>query len=701
MQLPFLKNKPHLQTKETLASRSYLFAVEIGPEIVKTAIWSVVNDKPQVLAVGQMSNWNDSSESSLIDAVDQSLSQCINLFDPTDKIKIDQVILGLPPTWVIQDKISSDKLQFLKSLFSKLELKPVGFVVTPEAVVRFLAHTENVPSTAIFLGFWPHVLEVTMVRMGRIEGVHHVKRSDNVAEDVAEGISRFPNVDILPSRMMLYDSGLDLEDIKQTLLAFPWQAPQKKLPFLHFPKIEILSSDFTVRAIATAGGSEVAQALGLITEAEPEPRPEPKSTSTPQDLGFSPNLEMPPAEVEMETEIPLPIVAETIKPVKNKIKLPKIKLPILVILPIVLILAGLFATYWYLPKATVTLFVTPKLIDTGFSFVADTSIKTADFEKSIIPGSFSEVSLDDSKTAPATGSKLIGDNAKGLVTIENGLDIAKTFTAGTAITSPSGLKFTLDDTVTVASASGSIGNLILGKANVKVTAANIGTDSNLSAGTVFRVGAFAVTQIDARNDTALSGGSSRQVKAVSKDDVAKLRGDLTQSLKDKARDQLVQQISAEQTIIPESITIQTISEDFSHKEDEPADDVTLKVTVKARGIVVVKSDIQNMIDAKIKPLIPQGFTAPTESSQSFIVKKTDSNSVSFDTKVTAKILPGYDLPDVTKNIVGKSLSKAKLYLEKLEGVSQIDILVNPNIPIFPASLPHIIKNITLSVRSAN
>lgn len=694
MQLPFFKNKPHSQTKETLASRSYLFAIEIGPEIVKTAIWSVVNDKPQVLAVGQMCKWDDSSENSLIEAVDQSLSQCINLFDPTGKAKIDQVILGLPPTWVVQDKINPDKLQLLKALSSKLELKPVGFVVTPEAVVKFLAHTENVPSTAIFLGFWPNILEVTLVRMGRIEGVHHVKRSDSVADDVAEGISRFPNVDILPSRMMLYDSGLDLEDIKQTLLAFPWQAPQKKLPFLHFPKIEILSSDFTVRAIATAGGSEVAQALGLITEIEPEPQPEPQTITTPSDLGFSQNLEMPQAETEVEVE------AETFKPVKNKIKLPKIKLPIL-ILPVVLILVGLFAAYWYLPKATVTLFVTPKLIDTGFSFVADTSVKTADFEKSVIPGSFSEVSLNDSKTSPTTGSKLVGDRAIGLVVIENGLDIAKTFTAGTAITSPSGLKFTLDDSVTVASASGSIGNLILGKANVKVTAANIGTDSNLSAGTVFRVGAFAVTQIDARNDTALSGGNSRQVKAVSKDDVAKLRSDLTQSLKDKARDQLVQQISTEQTIIPESITIQTVSEDLDHKEDEAADNVTLKVTVKAKGIVVAKSDIQNMIDAKIKPLIPQGFTAPTESSQSFIVKKTDSNSVAFDTKVTAKILPGYNLPDVVKNIVGKSPSKAKLYLEKLEGVSQIDILVNPNVPLLPASLPHIFKNITLSIRPAN
>ncbi len=684
MQLPFLKNKAHPNTSGVTSQRSYLFAIEIGPEIVKTAIWSVINDKPQVLSVGRVCNWDNATQESLLEAVDQSLSQCTNQLDPSGKTKIEQVIFGLSPTWVTQDKINPDKLAFLKALSSKLELKPVGFVVTPEAIVKFLAHTENVPSTAILLGFWPHILEVTLVRMGRIDAIHHVKRSDVLTDDVTEGLSRFSHVDVLPSRILLYDSGLDLEDVKQTLLAFPWLAPQNKLPFLHFPKIEILSSDFSVRSIATAGGSEVAQALGLVIEPTPV-------SNTPQDLGFSADAE-PPTRIE-EVELSIPEVAEIVVPIKNKITLPKISMPkikvsfIAILLLVVALLGGLLAAYWYLPKATVTLFVTPQNINTSFSFDAT--------------GRTLEVSVDASKTSPATGSILVGDKATGTVTIENGLDTSKKFPSGTILTSPSGLKFTLDQDVTVASASGSIGNLVLGKTTTKVTASSIGSDSNLSAGTVFRISTFAVTQIDARNDVAFSGGTSRQVQAVSKDDIVKLKADLSQTLTNKAHDQLIQQITPQETIIPESITLSVVSEDVDHKNGEAADNITIKQTVKAKGIAIAKSDLQNVVDSKLKPLVPQGFALPAESTQSFTVKKVDNTDISFDAKVTAEILPEYNSVEVLKKISGKFPDTAKAYLETLEAVSQIDIVFDRKFPLLPATLPFLSKNINLSIRSSN
>lgn len=676
MQLPFLKNKSHPNASQAISPRSYLFAVEIGPEIVKTAIWSVINDKPQVLSVGRVCNWDDVSQDSLLEAVDQSLSQCSNQLDPSGKTKIEQVIFGLSPTWVIQDKINPDKLQLLKALSSKLELKPVGFVVTPEAVVKFLAHTENVPSTAILLGFWPHILEVTLVRMGRIDAIHHVKRSDTLTDDVTEGLSRFSHVDVLPSRILLYDSGLDLEDVKQTLLAFPWLAPQNKLPFLHFPKIEILSSDFTVRSIATAGGSEVAQALGLVVE-----------PAVP-DLGFSADAE-PPAKVEEVAE-----VAELVIPVKNKITLPKVTMPkikvslIAVLLSTVALLGGLFATYWYLPKATVTLFVTPQNINTSFSFTAT--------------GRTLEVTVDASKTSPTTGSKLIGDKATGTVTIINFVGSPRQIPKGTILSLSSGLKFTTDQSASVSGATvDSSANLLSGKVTVPITASQIGSDSNLSAGSIFRVGTYINTETTARNDIAFSGGTSRQVQAASKDDIAKLRTDLSQTLKDKAHDQLIQQVSPQETIIPESITLSTVSEDLNHKDGEAGDDVTLKQTVKAKGIVVTKSDIQNMVDSKLKPLVPQGFAMPSESSQSFTVKKVDKTDISFDAKVTAKILPEYNSAEIRKNLAGKFPDTAKTYLETLEAVSQIDIVFDRKFPLLPATLPFVSQNINLSVRSSN
>ena len=70
----------------------------------------------------------------------------------------------------------------------------------------------------------------------------------------------FPKL-ICYRRMLLYDSGIDLEEIKQLLLS--GYRPLRNLVFA-FSQVEILPSDFTVRAIALAGGSEVAVSLGLV-----------------------------------------------------------------------------------------------------------------------------------------------------------------------------------------------------------------------------------------------------------------------------------------------------------------------------------------------------------------------------------------------------------------------------------------------------
>lgn len=704
MTLPFLK-RPATAHSE----RQYLFAVEISPGVIKTAIWSVINDKTQVLAVSSASPWDDKTSDSLINATDTAISDATSHLDPSGKVQIEQVIFGLNSDWVSDDKIHSDKLHLLKELSTKLDLKAVGFVVTTEAIVKFIAHTENVPPTAILLGFWPQVLEVALVRMGKIDGVHFVKKSTQMADDTVEGLSRFPNVDVFPSRMLLYDSGLDLEEIKQLLLQYPWQNSQKKLPFLHFPKIEILPPDFTVRAIALAGGTEVARAIGILPDtAVPDQKEDEVS-----DLGFVTDADIqdtPPSAAQ-------PIISQPPSPplkLKKKFKiphlphLPRFSFPKinfrhtgLIILAItVTVCGGLFAAFWFIPKAEVTLFLQPKDISSQFSLKVDTKASSPSLADLIIPGQVEQVSVSDSKSVSTSGSKLTGDKAKGSVTIANTQDSSKTLPSGTVLTSPSGIQFVLSETVTVASASGSAGNLVPGKATAEITASSIGSDSNLSAGTVFKIVGFSSTQMDAKNDTALSGGSSRQVKAVSKDDIAKLRADLTASVKDQAKAKLIEQISSDKTVIDSSINLETTSEDFDHKLDDQADNLSLKLAVKAQAITISKSDLKSITDQQILPLTPQGYKMNSEPTSSFTAKKTDRGAFIFAVDVSGIALPDIDKNSIIKNVVGKSPADTKDYLQSVTGISKIDILISPRLPTFFAVLPHVSKNITITVLSS-
>ena len=654
MQLPFLK-----KTTPT-PSREYFFALEISHGIVKSAVWSVINAKTQVLSTGLHVQWDDESADSLIAAADQSLTDSTSKLDASGKINPEKVILGLPPDWIESDKISPPRLQLVKALSAKLSLKPVGYVVTPESAVKYLHATEGVPPTAILLGFWPHFVEVTLSRLGKVAGSHEVARSSKLAEDVVEGLTRFTGVDLLPSRMLLYDSGVDLEDIKQQLLAHAWQAPQNRLPFLHFPKIEVLPSDFTIRATALAGGTEVAKAIGILVETAPPPPPEPEPES---DLGFVPADQvesLPKPEPVVEQAAPPP-------PPKRKFSLPRFNL---FIIPIVLVvLGGLTAGFWFLPKATIKLHLEPKTLSTQFDLVAD-----ADNSSPL------DTTVSDSKSVPATGSKLVGDKATGSVTISNALDSVKNFPAGTVLSSPAGLNFVLDSAVSVASASGSAGNLLVGKATVKVTASQIGGDSNLTAGTVFRVGTFALTQISAQNEAALSGGSSRTAVAVSKDDVAKLRSDLTSALKDTAKSQLTDKTPADHTLLPETLEYQTVSEKFDHKEGDIADSLSLSLSVKATAIALSQTHLQSLVDEKLTSQIPDGYEFSGSPEYSFTVNKD-----ALSAQANVNLLPKFDSTQIIPAVKGKSAAAAQSYLTTLTGVSGADIVFSLPLRFLPVN----------------
>src|SRR3990170_4320558 len=74
--LPFLKQKKEDSHKAT--SREYFLALEISHGVVKSAVWSVINDKTQVLSVGASSDWDDATPDSLVTASDASLTDCLS-----------------------------------------------------------------------------------------------------------------------------------------------------------------------------------------------------------------------------------------------------------------------------------------------------------------------------------------------------------------------------------------------------------------------------------------------------------------------------------------------------------------------------------------------------------------------------------------------------------------------------------------------
>jgi uncharacterized protein YjhX (UPF0386 family) len=240
-------------------------------------------------------------------------------------------------------------------------------------------------------------------------------------------------------------------------------------------------------------------------------------------------------------------------------------------------------------------------------------------------------------------------------------------------------------------------NLEYGKAKVKAQAQTIGPEYNIAASTNFRVGSFSQKDIAATSDVAFTGGTSQKVRAVSKEDMTKLRSALMEDLSVKAKDDLQKKLGSDKFLIDKSLTTQISSEEYDHKSDEPADSLKLNLGVSAKAMVVNNSDFDQALENKLLPLIPEGFELTKDIKKSITIKKADSTGATIQIDVQASLLPKLDENSLIKSLVGRPPQIARDNLSSIPGISQIDFIFTPSLPKFLTVLPHLPQNIHIEI----
>ncbi|MEK7065633.1 MAG: hypothetical protein AAB961_01450, partial [Patescibacteria group bacterium] len=175
--------------------------------------------------------------------------------------KIEKVVLGLPAAYLSEDgEILPEIRTSIKELTKKLELTAIGFVPVHQAIAHTLKHDEGVPPTIILIGVGK-TLTISLFKVGALVGQSTTSTDVDAAAATEKILRSFTDVEILPSRILLYGGNHEaLAEVQATLLRHPWQT---RANFLHFPKIEILPTDFAVGAVCVAGATELAQAMGV------------------------------------------------------------------------------------------------------------------------------------------------------------------------------------------------------------------------------------------------------------------------------------------------------------------------------------------------------------------------------------------------------------------------------------------------------
>lgn len=737
----------------------YFLALLFRNERITGVIFEQLEGKIKIIGQHEeylKENIDDLSSEDFLETLDIIISTAEEPL-PTN-IQTQKTIFAVQEEWLEHGKIKKDHLLRLKKASSELNLTPIGFLVITEAITHLLQKEEGAPASVLLTEVEEKTLTITVVRAGKIIETKSSPIHDSIVLTADNLLKHFTKSEILPARIILLQNGKN-KDIMQEFIGHSWS---KSLAFLHVPQILEAPHGFEINAVIYGAASQLGFEVLQDTPDEIIPKtkdqPSNEDIDTTETFGFvkeqdvakktQPDVsqdelieptekpkDMPKTAIEEEQEpelipvedlpvepVPTPKIRTESSPLSLKNPfyhfsnlfnfippvLARIKIPLpkkntrLFLIPTIFIgciVAGILL-YIFGLKSTVVLELTPKIIEQEkeitFSTEKDTSLDGA-----IIKSEDVSIAEQGSLSTPATGKKETGEKAKGNVTIYNSsLAEAKTFPKDTLISGPGDLQFTLDSTVNLASASGDASSITSSTAKVSVTAKDIGKEFNLPSGTKFTLGTIPSTIVIAKNDSAFTGGTKKEITVIAKKDQDKLLTTLPENLQDKAKDDITKKIPNNKSFLTIFTNTSVDNEDFDKKAGDEAQSVTLKATVTYNTLSYDKKTLSELSQHFLQNsfanmrLTNEGVTYSIESA-----KQTKNKDISATVHMKASLIPRLDTSSLARTISGKSFEEARIILAKTPQTSDVRISLSPPIPFLPSIVSHMPNNISIVIKT--
>lgn len=740
--------------------KEYFLSLLLRDEKVNAVIFEESNGKVQLVGENEK-HFETSIEQQSTEELLQDLDETISAAESSlpSNIETHKTIFGVKEDWVEGSGIKKEYLGKLKKISDSLGLSPIGFLVIQEAIAHLMQKEEGAPVSAILLEVGKQNLAVSLLRAGRILETKRTKIEDDIPTTTDRILHHFTQYEVLPSRIVIFDEG-NAEELSQDFIGHSWtkslpflHVPQITVLPKGFDARAILFGAATQMGFEVLGDVKeeelpkqvlekhpVKEKSGTLQEAIESSEIEtvtkkPLHTKEIEEaegsFGFMKEVDITPVSHQKirEKEISLPEEMqfgtpgplEKIKPILAMLfgfvfllfaKIQKVfaslhlplpsasprgKMffipPIAIAFIIILLLLYVFGL-----KADITLAFRPKIIEEKQNVVFSQGPST-DTKSNYIQATLFDVQEEGNISVPATGKKEVGDKAKGSVTIYNSsLSEGKTFAKGSVITSSNNLDFVLDNAVSVASASGDASSIQSSTAKISVTAEDIGKEYNLPSGTKFAVGSLSQTSVIAKNDSAFSGGSKKEVTVVSKADLNKASDELLKKLSDKAKEDAIKKISETQALLPVFIASQLSKQDFSKNAGDQADTLTLKAIALFKGTSYKKSELEKF--AKTLLSTKQQNMTYSDDGISYSLEKVEKlkdDNIQAVLTTKASLIPKIDTKKLSSDLAGKSFEEAQAFLYKLPQASDVRIKLIPPLPFLPKALPKRSENIKFSI----
>jgi hypothetical protein len=363
----------------------------------------------------------------------------------------------------------------------------------------------------------------------------------------------------------------------------------------------------------------------------------------------------------------------------------------------VLLIGFLIWAIFFAPHATVV--ITARTSDSSVNDKVTLSPTTStNVSSKAIKLTTEEVKKDVSVDFDATGTKEVGEKATGK------MSLSRTSVSSSPISVPAGTSFS-SGTITFVSTESAVlagttvgpGGIVQDSATVSVQAANIGDEYNLSARSYqSSVGGFSATGTD------MSGGSKRQAKVVSSDDVQKAVDQLTQQNSDATKKQLAKQL--------DDTTVKIIDSTFKSAQSNvaPSPGVNQEAASgKAKLTASITYSLSGVEKSAYGKYLDDYFANQVKEQEDQRVYDNGANKVTFTNVAAAE--GGFTANIVANAKIGpkinddeiKNLAKGKRYgdiqasIEAIQGVDDVDIKFWP---FWVSSVPNDTKKISIEFK---
>lgn len=582
-------------------------------------------------------------------------------------------------------EIKKEYLLKVKELVKNLELKPLGYIEIHDAVIELISSKEGIPISSILIEVDSKSLSIFLYKNNKLLQLEQVEKKQDILESIMPAFERLRLENMLPSRILIYDSK-NVDNEVSSLISHSWS----KEIFIQHPKVEIINENELTNSLINVFSKQLSSEKPKV-EKEPQKK---------QVMGFTVGEDVS-AVASLDKDFfdrPKKLMPNYISEIGHffkinfsKLKNIKYSRNIFIILGIFFILLAFLTIEYFFHKTEVVLTLPSQLIE-------DTVI-IDDIDPNI-----SSKSSSFTATKKTTGTKEIGEKAKGEVTVYNFSSSEVDISKGTKINYGS-LIYILDSDTKVASESHTIDKEagIPGQTKAKVTATDIGEGYNIEA---YKPGAektFTIANLPeadyfATNDSSISGGTKKEVKTVSEEDIASLEEDITEKAKTLSEDEIDETFKKKNTIVEQLSGIELSNLVYDKKLGEEAATLGLKAKADIKYFGLNKDEIKKRIIKDLKDQIEKNFVIENGNINYSIIQAKDlDRSYEFELDVKAKASEKVDISKIRDIIVRKNIDNITKDIEENYKAKKVELHISHPIPFLKNWSSIFKKNIDLKI----